>query len=415
MLGWVLERGERHRACRSCSSASCGSPWARSSTPTSRSTGVGNAMADGGVCATLRDVARFGQLWLDRGVVDGRQLVPEAWIRDTLRAGPTAARPTRRRAAADFFPGALLPQQALDRAAGRAGLRRARHQRPVGLRPRAGARRAGQALDAARPRWTSPSSRPCSAPLDALAETSREPRARPRHPARRRARAAGTRSPTSPGVAVGLRRRWSRAQRPVRTGVTAIHPRGRDAARDPVAAGFHVLNGNGEMTGTAWIEESGTISLPIAITNTHAVGIGARARSSTGWRGATPTSRERWLAAGGRRDLGRLPQRHQRRARHARARARGARRGRARPGGRGLRRRRHRHVLLRLQGRQRHAPRASWPSGDARLYRRRAGAGQLRRPRPSSWSPACPVGRELADDDPMADVDTWRRRPAPAR
>ncbi|MDX6533990.1 MAG: D-aminopeptidase [Gaiellales bacterium] len=59
----------------------------------------------------------------------------------------------------------------------------------------------------------------------------------------------------------------------VRTGVTAIHPRGRSNPGDPCAAGFFSQNGNGEMTGTAWIEESGTASLPVTITNTHAVGI----------------------------------------------------------------------------------------------------------------------------------------------
>ena len=59
----------------------------------------------------------------------------------------------------------------------------------------------------------------------------------------------------------------------VRTGVTAIHPRGPAGAADPVAAGFFSQNGNGEMTGVSWIEEAGSFSLPIAITNTHAVGI----------------------------------------------------------------------------------------------------------------------------------------------
>src|SRR5450755_536043 len=59
----------------------------------------------------------------------------------------------------------------------------------------------------------------------------------------------------------------------VRTGVTAIHPRGAAAAADPVAAGFFSQNGNGEMTGVSWIEESGTFSGPVAITNTHAVGV----------------------------------------------------------------------------------------------------------------------------------------------
>jgi len=59
----------------------------------------------------------------------------------------------------------------------------------------------------------------------------------------------------------------------VRTGVTAIHPRGRANPGDPCAAGTHSQNGNGEMTGVSWIEESGTMAGPIAITNTHAVGI----------------------------------------------------------------------------------------------------------------------------------------------
>ncbi len=58
-----------------------------------------------------------------------------------------------------------------------------------------------------------------------------------------------------------------------RTGVTAIHPRGKASPGDPVAAGFHSQNGNGEMTGVSWIEESGTFRGPIAITNTHSVGV----------------------------------------------------------------------------------------------------------------------------------------------
>jgi D-aminopeptidase len=59
----------------------------------------------------------------------------------------------------------------------------------------------------------------------------------------------------------------------VRTGVTAIHPRGPAGAADPVIAGFFSQNGNGEMTGVSWIQESGTFTGPVAITNTHAVGI----------------------------------------------------------------------------------------------------------------------------------------------
>lgn len=59
---------------------------------------------------------------------------------------------------------------------------------------------------------------------------------------------------------------------PVRTGVTAILPRGRDGVGVACAAGYHSFNGNGEMTGMSWIEEAGSLSLPILITNTHAVG-----------------------------------------------------------------------------------------------------------------------------------------------
>jgi L-aminopeptidase/D-esterase-like protein len=60
---------------------------------------------------------------------------------------------------------------------------------------------------------------------------------------------------------------------PVRTGVTAMLPRGHASLNDPVYAGFFSLNGNGEMTGTAWVEESGFLEGPIVITNTHSVGV----------------------------------------------------------------------------------------------------------------------------------------------
>ncbi len=58
---------------------------------------------------------------------------------------------------------------------------------------------------------------------------------------------------------------------PVRTGVTAVVPR--LGATDPVFAAWYSLNGNGEMTGTAWIEESGQLEGPVMITNTHSVGV----------------------------------------------------------------------------------------------------------------------------------------------
>ncbi|HXE90403.1 MAG TPA: P1 family peptidase [Terriglobales bacterium] len=59
---------------------------------------------------------------------------------------------------------------------------------------------------------------------------------------------------------------------PVRTGVTAILPRGR-ANSDPVFGAWFSLNGNGEMTGTTWLEESGFLEGPVMITNTHSVGV----------------------------------------------------------------------------------------------------------------------------------------------
>ena len=59
---------------------------------------------------------------------------------------------------------------------------------------------------------------------------------------------------------------------PIRTGVTAIFPRGK-ANGDPVFSGWFTLNGNGEMTGTTWVEESGFLAGPVLITNTHSVGI----------------------------------------------------------------------------------------------------------------------------------------------
>lgn len=61
-------------------------------------------------------------------------------------------------------------------------------------------------------------------------------------------------------------------QGPVRTGVTIVHPRGK-ANHDPVFASWFSLNGNGEMTGTTWIQEGGYLEGPIGITNTHSVGV----------------------------------------------------------------------------------------------------------------------------------------------
>ena len=59
---------------------------------------------------------------------------------------------------------------------------------------------------------------------------------------------------------------------PVRTGVTAVLPRGKDS-HDPVFGAWFTLNGNGEMTGTTWLEDSGFLDGPVMITNTHSVGV----------------------------------------------------------------------------------------------------------------------------------------------
>jgi D-aminopeptidase len=61
--------------------------------------------------------------------------------------------------------------------------------------------------------------------------------------------------------------------RKVRTGVTAILPRGRGSFDTPVYGAWFPLNGNGEMTGTAWLDESGQLEGPIMLTNTHSVGV----------------------------------------------------------------------------------------------------------------------------------------------
>ena len=61
-------------------------------------------------------------------------------------------------------------------------------------------------------------------------------------------------------------------QGPVRTGVTVVHPRGK-GNHDPVFGAWFTLNGNGEMTGTTWLQESGILEGPVAITNTHSVGV----------------------------------------------------------------------------------------------------------------------------------------------
>jgi D-aminopeptidase len=83
----------------------------------------------------------------------------------------------------------------------------------------------------------------------------------------------------------------------VRTGVTAILPRGRDSIRHPVFAGTFVLNGAGEMTGTAWIEDSGKLEGPVMLTNTHSVGTVHQATIAWRVRQGAPDAYGYWWSA----------------------------------------------------------------------------------------------------------------------
>lgn len=60
---------------------------------------------------------------------------------------------------------------------------------------------------------------------------------------------------------------------PIRTGVTVVIPHEGNIWKEPLFAGCHRLNGNGEMTGLEWIKESGMLMSPIGLTNTHSVGV----------------------------------------------------------------------------------------------------------------------------------------------
>src|SRR5579863_7067445 len=80
---------------------------------------------------------------------------------------------------------------------------------------------------------------------------------------------------------------------PVRTGVTAIFPRGKQSL-DPVFAGWFTENGNGEMTGTTWVQESGFLYGPVMITNTHSVGVVRDAVIAWQLKHGTPIPLEDW-------------------------------------------------------------------------------------------------------------------------
>ena len=138
---------------------------------------------------------------------------------------------------------------------------------------------------------------------------------------------------------------------PVRTGVTAVLPRGADSLSNPVFAAWFSQNGNGEMTGTTWVEESGFLEGPVMITNTHSVGVVRDAviqwrvracrADATGFYWSLPVVAETWDG---------WLERHQWISRQAAGRrARPGQRACGRRRGRG-RRRRHRNDLQRLSG-----------------------------------------------------------------
>ncbi|MGL6089128.1 MAG: P1 family peptidase, partial [Pseudomonas paracarnis] len=77
-----------------------------------------------------------------------------------------------------------------------------------------------------------------------------------------------------PGVRVGHATLKAQVDgKQVRTGVTLIQPRAGEARHQPCFAGYHVLNGNGDATGLEWISEAGLLTTPMAITNTHSIGV----------------------------------------------------------------------------------------------------------------------------------------------
>ena len=80
---------------------------------------------------------------------------------------------------------------------------------------------------------------------------------------------------------------------PVRTGVTVVLPHDGDVGIEPVFAGTHTLNGNGELTGLEWVRESGMLTTPIGLTNTHSVGVVRDALVTASARSA-PVDRPRW-------------------------------------------------------------------------------------------------------------------------
>ena len=195
---------------------------------------------------------------------------------------------------------------------------------------------------------------------------------------------------------------------PVRTGVTAIFPRGRDDLT-PVFAGWFNLNGNGEMTGTAWIEDYGLLVYPITITNTNSVGTvrdavieWGRTRLADDFNCCLPVVAETWDG-----DLSDIYGFHVTKAHAFRAlEQRETRSGRGRE-----RRRRDRDDLPRLQGRDRYGEPAARRPGmagtrSARWSSATSASGDC------SASPGCRWGRRSPSRG-TATRDPSRTPPAP--
>ncbi len=185
----------------------------------------------------------------------------------------------------------------------------------------------------------------------------------------------------------------------VRTGVTAILPRGSNA--EPVFGAWHTLNGCGEMTGTTWLAESGILAGPVMLTNTMSVGVVADAVADWWYGVPRPHSCCRSL-----RDLRWLPERHLRAARPEQHAGCARRRG-LRPDAEGQRRRRDGHDLSRIQGRHRYGLAPACRRGWQRLHARRAP-----RIREQLTIAEAPVGAEITDLLPARSLPRPICRPA---
>ena len=148
VLGWVLARASGQSLPELLSSAL----WAPLGAEEDADMTVdrhGCPWVDGGICVTLRDLARLGQLHLQDGWLDGRQIVPAEWVRDTRTGGADSRDGVRGERVGRDAPGRLLPQPVLGRPPRGRCVHRMGHPRAVPLHRRARPRGDRQALHAA--------------------------------------------------------------------------------------------------------------------------------------------------------------------------------------------------------------------------------------------------------------------------